>query len=400
MNKKWMRSISAGLMSLLVAASVSFNAMAEETVTMDHAISFTGMALNDPIDGIWQGVRENSETKSVESFNEGISGDGKSLKLNGYQSGGNMEYVYTDLNEFHNKIIKFKMVFDGSFPNIDASFIAFALRVPEYSTKFFWDTNCYSFIIKGGSIEVQKHPAKYQGQDNNLGGTKGKTPVVVALDTPFTAGTYDVEVGVIDGKSPNTGEDSVNLIFRLNGKELVNIWDDSGRTPCVTQKGYFAICPIYTQEDVQDEEGKKESRSSITILPVDAGAGEETEPPANTTKQPENTTKRPENTTKQPVNTQTNEQTDSHQTSGEATETQPAQETGEPSDTTGQTLDNPADEPGTTTAAAEPIGGDVSGGGLSGGAIAGIVIGVIVVLGAGGFALYYFVIRKKTSPKE
>ncbi|MBQ8717058.1 MAG: hypothetical protein IJY43_04335, partial [Clostridia bacterium] len=33
--------------------------------------------------------------------------------------------------------------------------------------------------------------------------------------------------------------------------------------------------------------------------------------------------------------------------------------------------------------------------GLSGGAIAGIVIGAVVVLGGGGFALFWFVIRKK-----
>jgi hypothetical protein len=34
--------------------------------------------------------------------------------------------------------------------------------------------------------------------------------------------------------------------------------------------------------------------------------------------------------------------------------------------------------------------------GISGGAIAGIVIGSVVVLGGGGFALFWFVIKKKT----
>ena len=34
--------------------------------------------------------------------------------------------------------------------------------------------------------------------------------------------------------------------------------------------------------------------------------------------------------------------------------------------------------------------------GLSGGAIAGIVVGSVVVLGGGGFAIFWFVIRKKS----
>ena len=266
--KKSVRSILALVLCVLLAASIALPAQAEpEEITLDHAISFTGLELNDPIDGMWQGEKENPDTKGVVSFNEGISGDGKSLKLNGYQSGNNVSYVYTDLDELHNKIIKFRMVFDGALPNTDASFVSFALRVPEYSSKFFWDSFCYSILIKGHRIEVQKHPARYQNADNNLGGTKGKTPYIVELDQPFGAGTYDVEIGAIDGISPNTGNPSVNLIFRLNGVEMVNIWDDSGRTPCVSNKGYFVIAPIFTQEDVQDDEGSKQSRSSLTILP-------------------------------------------------------------------------------------------------------------------------------------
>ncbi len=265
---KFVRSLLLFMLAALLALGTCFTGLAEyEEVTLDHAISFTGMELNDPIDGMWQGEKENPDTKSVLSFNEGISGDGKSVKLNGYQSGHNVSYVYTDLDELHNKIIKFRMVFDGSLPNVDASFIAFGLRVPEYSTKFFWDANCYSILIKGQRVEVQKHPAKYQGVDNNLGGTKGKTPYIAELDAPFTAGTYDVEIGAIDGISPTTGKEAVNLIFRLNGKEIVNMWDDSERTPCVKTKGYFIVAPIFTQEDAKDETKSDESHSSITILP-------------------------------------------------------------------------------------------------------------------------------------
>ncbi len=289
--RKSVKSVVLFILCALFTVGAVMPAWAEpEVVTLDHAISYTGMELNDPIDGMWQGVKENSETKSVLSFNQGISGDGQSVKLNGYQSGNNLSYVYTDLNELHNKLIKFRMVFDGSLPNIDASFVAFALRVPEYSTKFFWDTFCYSILIKGHRVEVQKHPAKYQSKDNNLGGTKGKTPYIVELETPFVAGTYDVEIGAIDGISPNTGKESVNLIFRLNGKEIVNIWDDSGRTPHVSNKGYFVISPIFTQEDVQDEVAAAESRSSITILPY---IEEPLPDPASETAQPETSTNVP-----------------------------------------------------------------------------------------------------------
>ncbi len=266
--KNFVRTLVLLVMCVLLAVGTVTPAFAEyDVVTLDHAISFTGMELNDPIDGMWQGEKENPDTKGVVSYNEGISGDGKSVKLNGYQSGKNVSYVYTDPSELHNKLIKFRMVFDGTLPNIDASFVSFALRVPEYSSKFFWDSYCYSILIKGHRVEVQKHPAKYQGKDNNLGGTKGKTPFIAELETPFKAGTYDVEIGAIDGISPNTGKEAVNLIFRLNGKELVNMWDDSGRTPPVTNQGYFIIAPIFTQEDVQDEVAADQSRSSITILP-------------------------------------------------------------------------------------------------------------------------------------
>ncbi len=269
------KSLVAGILCLIMALACTLTAAAEaETVTMDHAISFTGLELNDPIDGMWQAVKEDSETKSALSFNEAISGNGKGIKLNGYQSGNNKEYVYTDLNEFHNKIIKFKMKFDGSLPNMDASFIAFGLRVPEYSTKFYWDTLCYCILIKSNCIEVQKLPAKANGQYNNLGGTKGKTPIVIKLDNPFEAGIYDVEIGAIDGISPNTGEPSVNLILRIDGKEWVNVWDDSGRTPTVSRKGYFVISPIFTQEDVMDDAGSSQSRSSLTLLPADWKEGD------------------------------------------------------------------------------------------------------------------------------
>ncbi len=338
MKKRYAKTLTATMLCLVMVLSFGLTALAEEqVVTMDHAISFTGAELNDPIDGYWQAVKEDPDTKSALSYNQAISGNGKGIKLNGYQSGNNMEYVYTDMNELHNKIIKFKMKFDGSLPNIDASFIAFGLRVPEYSTKFYWDTLCYCILIKSSCIEVQKLPAKQGGQYNNLGGTKGKTPIVVKLEEPFKAGIYDIEIGAIDGISPNTGEASVNLILRIDGKEFVNVWDDSGRTPFVKNKGYFVISPIFTQEDVQDDEGASQSRSGVTILPANWQPGDEVV---------------------------------------SAPESVPASETATIPD----------------TVAAEPDGLSVT-------AIALIIAAAAVVLLGGGLCLYRFVIRKKSDKK-
>jgi len=52
------------------------------------------------------------------------------------------------------------------------------------------------------------------------------------------------------------------------------------------------------------------------------------------------------------------------------------------------------DDPGTTPPADNPPTDDD--GGLGAGAIVGIVIGSVAVAGVGGFALFWFVIKKKT----
>lgn len=270
MKKNFLKIIVFVFILCRMSTTFSMNANAEEAeaevTTMDYAVSFVGEELNDPIDGMWQCMKENNDLGgALEASPQSIQGDGTILTLMGYQSGGNTQYAYTDMDEFHNKLIKTTMVFDGELPSIDGSFIAFAFRAEGYSSKFFWDTSSYSIILKGGSIEVQKHPSKYQSQDNNLGGAKGKTPIVVKMETPFTAGTHELEMGVLDGISPNTGKESVNIIFRLNGVELVNVWDDSERTPHISRKGYFLVAPIYTQVDVEDDT-KGESRSSISFL--------------------------------------------------------------------------------------------------------------------------------------
>ncbi len=241
-----------------------------EIVTLDHAISFTGAKLNDPIDGMWQGMKvDNEQGGALLAHPEGISGDGTYLNLKGYQTGGNVQYAYMDTEELHNKIIKMKLKFDGEMAYPDASFIAFVFRAKGYSSKFFWDESCYAILIKGGKVEAQKFPQRVSGVYNNLGGPSGKTPIVKNLDTPFTPGLYDIEVGAVDGISPNTGKEAVNLILRINGKEVLNEWDDSGRTPILTNKGYFMIALCATQAD-SDIAGDTTSRSSVTIYKTGA----------------------------------------------------------------------------------------------------------------------------------
>ena len=53
-----------------------------------------------------------------------------------------------------------------------------------------------------------------------------------------------------------------------------------------------------------------------------------------------------------------------------------------------------SDDPGTTPPADNPPTDDD--GGLGAGAIVGIVIGSVAVVGIGGFALFWFVIKKKS----
>ncbi len=260
-----------------------------EIVTLDHAISFTGAKLNDPIDGMWQGMKvDNEQGGALLAHPEGISGDGTYLNLKGYQTGGNVQYAYMDTEELHNKIIKMKLKFDGEMAYPDASFIAFVFRAKGYSSKFFWDESCYAILIKGGKVEAQKFPQRVSGVYNNLGGPSGKTPIVKNLDTPFTPGLYDIEVGAVDGISPNSGKEAVNLILRINGKEVLNEWDDSGRTPILTNKGYFMIALCATQAD-SDIAGDTTSRSSVTIYKTGTTTEEASQETKETTTQPAQT---------------------------------------------------------------------------------------------------------------
>ena len=288
-----MRKIFKNGISLLAivmfAAVLAVTAIADyEIVTMNKAISYTGAALNDPIDGMWCGGRGADDLKS---YQEGITGDGTFLNLKGFSYGDNAQYAYVDQDEFHNKLIKIKLKFDGEMVNPSSSFIAFAFRSTGYSAKMFWNYDCYSILIKGGQIEAQKLPARKNGVNNNLGGSKGNTPIVVPLETPFTAGTYDIEVGALDGISPATNKEAVNLILRINGKEVLNVWDDSGRTPIIKNKGYFIIALCNTNADM----GDNESHSSVTIYKTEAGSAQSNKneqsvkdnTPSETTKQAE-----------------------------------------------------------------------------------------------------------------
>ncbi len=257
-----------------------------EIVTLDHAISFTGAKLNDPIDGMWQGMKvDNEQGGALVTNPDGISGDGTYLNLKGYQSGGNVQYAYMDTEELHNKIIKMKLKFDGEMVYPDASFISFVFRANSYSSKFFWDESCYAILIKGGKVEAHKFPQRVSGVYNNLGGSSGKTPIVKNLETPFTPGLYDIEVGAVDGISPNTGKEAVNLILRINGKEVLNEWDDSGRTPILTNKGYFMIALCATQAD-SDVAGDSTSKSSVTIYKTGTTTEEVAQETKETTTQP------------------------------------------------------------------------------------------------------------------
>lgn len=264
MKKKNLFMLMA-LFTILVFSCQLATGAAYTEVTLNHAISFTGDALADPIDGMWQGFKEGEGgAGGVTSSNAGIIGNGTSVKFPGYQSGQTVQYAYQDTSELHNKLIKTKIKFEGEFVNANASFFTFVFRAEGYSTKLYWDSKCYTILIKAGQVEVNKYPAKIAGVNNQLGGTKGTIPIVKSLATPFAAGTYDIEMGALDGKSPKTNADSVNLILKINGKEIVNVWDDTGRTPVYKQKGYFMVSLTYTQADLSDDDAP--SRSSLTIL--------------------------------------------------------------------------------------------------------------------------------------
>lgn len=129
-------------------------------------------------------------------------------------------------------------------------------------------------------------------------------------------------------------------------------------------------------------------RTTLKKISNEAPVTTPTQAPTQGSGDPQPTDKTPE--TKAPDNTEPDKtaSTDPAETSSEA-----------PEETTAGTDAAETDpDPATTVpVSADTAPGEASGG-LSGGAVAAIVIGALAVLGGGGFALYYFVLRKKIHP--
>lgn len=384
-------SLIIAIMVLCSLTLVDVSAAAAVT-TLNDAIKYTGAELKDPIDGMWQGFKTNNDNGgALESNQDGIEGDGTKLTLKGYNAGANAQYAYVDMNALHNKMIRFKLKFDGEFYDPEASFITFVFRSASFSSKMFWDESCYTLLLKGGKVEANKYPATYQGTNNQLGGSKGNIPLLKKLEKPFTPGTYELEVGALDGTSPASGKESVNLVMKINGKEVINVWDDTGRTPIIKRKGYFMVSLCATQTD----NGSKDSRSSVTIYPVEAvkETGTKETAAAEQKKSDDKTegTAAASTTDTGKTDDKTTETT-AAVTETTAAETMPAPEATEPAPTTAetesQTTGTEAKEAAATTAASETEKADESITTVdkeSNIPVVVAVIAVVVVLGAIGF---------------
>lgn len=199
-------------------------------------------------------------------------------------------------------------------------------------------------------------------------------------------------------------------------------------SPIVNGKGAAVYPPRRTTSGVtfkgisRNEDGSVQTSNAyliddVVIWKVD-DASKLVADPNNDTSGNNTTTQKPDTpvntttsatTTKNEDNTPTTSATKDNTTGTDTTDTNTSDTNTTDTDTTGSDITGIAtatadtESTGTRTQAAgetttpsdEQTGTEPGGSGLSAGAIAGIVIACIVVLGGGGFCLYWFVIRKK-----
>ncbi len=146
-----------------------------------------------------------------------IAQSSNSLKLMGsYVSTESIYGLKAALSkQFENKLVDYKLTFNGDFTSGEASFIALVQRGSSVGS-IFWQQQCYALLLKGDKIEVQKHG---KGNNPNLTFRYADFPALGFKTFPIGQ-EVTVSYGIIqEDRFPR-------MIVKINGVEMVSVLDN------------------------------------------------------------------------------------------------------------------------------------------------------------------------------